>query len=105
MSDQLLGWLQAIQIVFTIGLALYAWRSRQESARASEVKALEVANAVHERELALLKQRFEYMPHETFDQMRSDVSAVKSEVSHLKDWLERASNIVDRIETWMLENK
>jgi hypothetical protein len=109
MKPEFLGWLQAIQIVFTIGLAVYTWRINREAARTSRVKALEVADAMQEQKIALLQQRIDSMPCDsqcqTFETLRSDVAVLNERTKNFDAWLNRMSNIVDRMDQWMRDNK
>jgi len=106
---EFLGWLQVVQGVMWIVLAIYTWYSKQQSARTSQVRALEVANELQERKLLLLEQRVQAMPCDAqcgaFRQLSSDVAVLKERTEHLDDWLTRMSDMVDRIDNYLRENR
>jgi len=99
-------WLQATQAILWIALTVYTWQSNQRTADRSAVRAIEVANQMLDCRVLRLEEQVKHVPSaDTVSALNTSVQVLLERTSNLDGWIEKVENQLQRIDTWLRENK
>lgn len=92
-------WLQAGNLLFTIGLAVFVWIDRGRKDNQEAIKTLSERHEALERRMITAEEHLRHAP--THD----DIADLREEQAGIKSTVERMAKAVDRIHDYLLNNK
>lgn len=97
--DALRFWLDAIQWLFIVALAVWGWIDRGRKDNKGAIKELTQQTDALERRLITAEEHMKHSPtHE-------DIAKLQSQYSALDSKLDRVTSTVDRIHDYLMNNK
>lgn len=88
-----------MQWLITCAVAIYAWYSSRQSARAAAVAELD-------RRVLVLEEQMRHLPDQDLvNELHGDMKAVKTELAGIKEALGPLARSLDRINDYLLNQK
>lgn len=91
--------LMGINMLVTLGIALYSWSAQRRAANAAEVDDIA-------RRLTITEERLAHMPNSSLvNALHSDMRAVQARLDGIQQALQPLSASLDRINNYLLNHK